>query len=484
MTSPQEPLEVDFRTVGRAVARGWVRIVVGIICGLITAAIILWVVPARFEGHSLVLIRTPQDASGLLKQKLGPLSELAPSAMGLGGKDDIETELALMQSRSVLGRVVDSLRLQARTVDPDRIPSTRIVDSLRLAGRFKPHKLALQAGKNDIPEGSVWANAQVGKSAEVKLFDREDAIDELADHLEVRTQGGDVVRIRYRGLDSLTAARVPNLLVDIYLARRHTTDRGLNQRRFEFLIAKGDSVNADLRHAARDLRDTQETQRLFDAEPEAKAIFERVAVIETRLAEIRADQATLDSVLARSGRPGFDARLVAGVPSLLKSPAVNEIVSQLEKSEGQRGALLAQYTDDAPAVVALAHVADSLRAALVPIARTFGESLARQRSSLEHDLASIQTRINALPAQSESVGLRQVALKQIALLSTGMGSQLLEARLAAISEGGDVRLIDEAVAPRKVAFPRPAITFAICILLGFALGLSAALVGAPRATPV
>ena len=65
-----------------------------------------------------------------------------------------------------------------------------------------------------------------------------------------------------------------------------------------------------------------------------------------------------------------------------------------------------------------------------------------------------------------------------------MGSQLLEARLAAISEGGDVRLIDEAVAPRKVAFPRPSITFAICIVLGLALGISAALVYVPRATPV
>ena len=484
MMSAPEPLEVDFQTVGRAVIHGWARIVAGAVVGLVTAIVIVLTVPARFEGHSLVLIRTPQDASGLLKQKLGPLAEFAPSAMGLGSKDDIETELALMQSRSVLGRVVDSLRLQARTMDPDRIPSTQIIDSLRLTGRFKPHRIEILAGKNDVAEGTLWAKTQVGKGADVKLYDREDAIDELSDHLEVRTQGGDVVRIRYRGLDSLTAARVPNLIVAIYLARRHTTDRGLNQRRLEFLIAKGDSINTDLHNAARDLRQTQEMQKLFDAEPEAKAIFERVAVLETRLAEIRADQSTLDSVLVRAARPGFDARLVAGIPSLLKSPAVNEIVSQLEKSEANRGGLLAQYTDDSPVIVALTHVADSLRAALVPIARSFGESLAHQRSSLERDLAAIQTRINAFPAQGESIGLRQVALKQISMLSTGMGSQLLEARLAAISEGGDVRLIDEAVAPRKVAFPRPAITFAICILLGLALGISAALVRAPRVTPV
>lgn len=480
MTSGPEPLELDLGTVARAIGRGWARIVIGVILGVITAAIVVLFVPARFEGRSLVLIRTPQDASGVLKQRLGPLAELAPSAMGLGSKNDIETELALMQSRSVLGRVVDSLRLQAWTMNPGRIPSSRIVDSLHLTGRFKPRKVALQAGRNDLPEGSVWGSATEGQGAQVKLYDREDAIDELADHLEVRTQGGDVVRIRYRGLDSLTAARVPNLVVDIYLARRHTTDRGLNQRRLEFLVAKGDSVNGDLRRAARDLRDTQEMQKLFDAEPEARAIFERLATLETTLAEIRADQATLDSVLARSGRPGFDPRLVAGVPSLLKSPAVNEIVSQLEKTEGQRGALLAQYADDAPAVVALARVADSLRAVLVPLARTFGESLVRQRASLERDLATIQAHIDALPGKSESVGLRQASLKQVALLSAGMGSQLLEARLAAITEGGDVRLVDEAVAPRKVAFPRPSMTFAICIPLGFALGLSAALLRAPR----
>jgi uncharacterized protein involved in exopolysaccharide biosynthesis len=480
----QQPLEVEPAALVRAAMKGWMLVLAGAALGALAAVAIVVFVPPTFEGRALVLIKTPQDASSMLKSRLGPLSELAPSALGLGsGKEDVATELALFQSRSVLGRVVDSLRLQFRPVEPNRVPPSGEVDSLRLDGRFKPRKVTLHAGKNEFPEGQVFVSSKISGDIRARLFDREDAIDDLADALDVRTQGGDAVRVRYRGFDSLTAAAVPNLATDIYLARRHTTDRGLNQRRFEFLLAKADSVGGDLRRAARDLRQTQDVQNLFDAEPAAKSLFERLAALETQRAEVHAEEITLDSVLARAGRPGFDPRLVAGVPSLLKSPAVNDLVSQIAKTDAQRGSLLAQYSDSAPGVLALARVSDSLRVQLVPLARTFGESLHRQRVSLEGEIAAASASLSALPGQSETVALREAAVKRIVTLDIGMGAQLLDARLAALTEVGDVRLVDAAVAPRKVAFPRPAWTFAICILLGITLGLSIVFLGAASERP-
>ena len=63
--------------------------------------------------------------------------------------------------------------------------------------------------------------------------------------------------------------------------------------------------------------------------------------------------------------------------------------------------------------------------------------------------------------------------------SFGMGAQVLSARLAALAEGGDVRLIDQAVSPRRVTFPRPLPTVAICLVAGAIAGLVIALVGVP-----
>jgi uncharacterized protein involved in exopolysaccharide biosynthesis len=131
-------------------------------------------------------------------------------------------------------------------------------------------------------------------------------------------------------------------------------------------------------------------------------------------------------------------------------------------------------------VVSLGRVADSLRAGLVPLARTFGEALARQRRSLETDVAQVNARIASLPAKSELVGLRTATLKQIATLNAGMTQLLLQARLAAIGEGGEVRLVDRAVEPRKVEFPRPSYTYTFGALAGCIAGLCVALVRVPR----
>jgi len=60
-----------------------------------------------------------------------------------------------------------------------------------------------------------------------------------------------------------------------------------------------------------------------------------------------------------------------------------------------------------------------------------------------------------------------------------MGAQVLTARLAALAEGGDVRVIDEAVSPRRVTFPRPLPTIAMGLVGGAIAGFVIALLGVP-----
>jgi uncharacterized protein involved in exopolysaccharide biosynthesis len=64
-------------------------------------------------------------------------------------------------------------------------------------------------------------------------------------------------------------------------------------------------------------------------------------------------------------------------------------------------------------------------------------------------------------------------------MNVGMGAQVLSARLAALAVGGDVRLIDEAVAPRRVTFPQPIPTIIIGLVGGAIAGLVVVLLGVP-----
>ena len=484
MTVEAVPFVIDLRVAADVLRRRALVILGGIIAGALAAAAILLFVPPRFDGRAMMLIRTSSsglDPTAMVKDKMGALSELMPSSLGLGGtEEEFATELALLQSRAVLGAVVDSLALEVIPRKPDRVPANSIVDSVRLTGRFKPIKVPLVAGVNRFPNVTLWAK----QGSEVKLLDREDAIDEMVDRLSVRKSGGNAVEITYHARDSVTAARVPNLVAAIYVVRRKTVDRGLNQRRLEFLAAKADSVRGDLRHSADVLADVAKRAGAgATPEIEGRALAEQTGLLEAKLSEIKASEAALDSFVTASTQRGFDPRRLAGIPDLLKSPAVNELVSQMAKVETDRTVLLASRPETSPQVIALGRARDSLAGQLMPLATSFRQSLSRQHASLEQDVQILHAQISRLPGQAAALAKEQAEMARLAAMNVGMGAQVLTARLAALAEGGDVRLIDEAVSPRRVTFPRPLPTIALCLLGGAVVGFLLALVGVPLAAP-
>jgi uncharacterized protein involved in exopolysaccharide biosynthesis len=464
-----EAVAVSLKTRARAIA-------IGTLLGAATGAAIVAFVPPRFDGRAMLLIRTTSiDPLSAATSKMGPLAELIPGALGGNTDADLSTELALLESRATLGTVVDSLRMQVVPASPGRVPAASIVDSLRLNGRFKPSKVSLTPGRQTVPLGSIWAS----RPAKVKLLDREDAIDQLDERLNVRRIAGNAVEITYAARDSVSAAQVPNLVANIYMARRLTVDRGLNQRRLEFLNAKADSIRGDLRSSADVLAATSQRSGV-SAAPEigARALADESTALESRLAEIRATERALDSLL-KSGSQ-FDVRSIAGFPDLLRSPAINEILSQMAKVNTERTVLLARVPENHPQAVAYARAADSLAALMTPIATSYRNSIGQQRASLERDLQRVGNALFRFPVASSAVLKDQAEVERLAAINLGMGAQVMEARLAAMLEGGDVRVVDAAVSPRKVSFPRPTLTLATFTFLGLLAGVAYALLGLRR----
>ena len=470
------PLETDLFGLILHVLSEWKLVLGATGAGLFVGLGVLFFAPARFDGSALVLIRTESDALNAAVTGALPVQGLPTSFLGGGLKDELETELAILQSRAVAAVVVDSLRLQLRAVSPSRIAPLSFVDSMRLPGRFQKFTASLVPGRNELPPGVVYVRATAPRSLRVKVSDREDAIDEFTDRLNVRKAGGEVVRVTYQARDSVTAAAAPNLLVATYLVRRKTVDRGLNQRRFEFMANASDSIAREMRAAADVRRAIQDANNLPALEPTARALIEQAVDLETKLTVQRAEEVAFDSALSAGG----DVRRLAAIPAFLRSPAVNDLVAELAKLETERQSLLATAPPTAPAVRAVELAKDSLRAQLAPMASTYRTSLVEQRRVLQNDLAATRQRIKQLPAAGEALFLAESRLGRLSVLDNGMGQQVLQARLAALSEGGDVRVIDPAVSPRKVAFPRPALTLAAATALGLLLGLGLALIRTPR----
>src|SRR6185437_4087160 len=105
---------IDLADIGRAFRRGWRAVIAFLLLGTIAAiGVILWA-PRQFEGSTTLVVRE-SSASGSLLSRLGLPGDVGNLlSAGGGSKSSQETELQILNSRSIIAQVIDSLGLQVR----------------------------------------------------------------------------------------------------------------------------------------------------------------------------------------------------------------------------------------------------------------------------------------------------------------------------------------------------------------------------------
>ena len=268
------------------------------------------------------------------------------------------------------------------------------------------------------------------------------------------------------------------LLISLYLRERKTIDKGVNQRRFEFLTIQADSLNRQLLAAQHDLRKQQEASGVLDPEISGKAILEADFKLREQLESVIVEQVALNDLIPQVASGKIDARRLAAYPSFLKSPGINELLSQLGRLEGERAGLLQQRTETEPNVAGRTAAIKVIEAQLLPLANTYASSLAKQRTELERMRDSLDAQLGSLPGAAESGLTLQRDVKRLSATELAVQAQRVEARLAAIGEGGDARQVDIAEPMKKPAFPTPAISYGVGGGAGLVIGIIAALMAA------
>jgi uncharacterized protein involved in exopolysaccharide biosynthesis len=457
---------------------------------------VLLFAPRRFEGKATILARPGTGSSASIGGRVPGLGELMGGLAGLGGGGSMETELQVLRSRALAGKLVDSLQLQFRVRAPTRIPPLALIERSEMPGAFEPKRyeftrqssgvyrtiegdrpVDLTPGKPGALEvGTVTLRAgELPERFVVSVLDREDAITRVSKKLTITKAGGDIARIVYLGDDSVTAAAGANALVKFYLDRRLTTDRGTNQRRVEFVTAQFDSTARELARTERDLRRYQEESKVLDAEVTGQVELEMTANLRRVFTETQVDEGAIKQFLAQADDGRLTSRDLAAYPKFLQGSSVSPLVAQLAVLETQRIGLLERRTERDPEVQALDKSMQAIEASILNMARSYAGAVTRQREQMQQRLDSMQGALLALPAAAERGGRLQRDVKRLTQIFTALEAQLVEARLAAIGEGGDVRQVDFAVPQRAAAFPKAMLTLGLGAAGGLLAGLVAAL---------
>lgn len=487
---------VDLANVVRTLRRGWRAVIAFTLLGAVAAVAVVLFAPPKFTGSASIVLKSGSEggASSVLSQLTG-LGGAAQGILGGAVKSPVETELEVLNSRELAGRVIDSLGLQARVITPRSIAPGAIVSNVHLASAFKKARFAFTRQGNSyrvtgadnftatapagapvtLPVGTIELAPTAPASFTLDLMDHEDAIARLQKSLNAAKSAGEVARITYKGDDSLTAAAVPNALIAEYLARRKTTDRGVNERRVEYLSATMDSVNRQLADAEHQLKLVRQSSHVFDPQANGKADFDEAAALRERLTELEVEQGALSALISQAAAGTISPRQLAAFPTFLKSPGINSLIGQLSEVDSKRFELLGTRTPNDPEVQALAQSAKNLEGQLLPLARAYATSVTTQRSDVQAQLDTIDATLAALPSAAEANIRLQRQVLQLGTIYGGMQAQLVDARLAAIGEGGEAEPLDLATPPKKPSFPRPLVTLGAGIAGGLFCGMVAAL---------
>jgi uncharacterized protein involved in exopolysaccharide biosynthesis len=491
---------IDVAELVTNIRRGWPAVLGGIAFGLLVAVGVIFFVPARFSATSSIIDRASESPAGALRSKLtgslaGAAADLLPGGLG-GASTPVETEMQVLSSRALAGEGVDSLGLQLRIRGPRRLPSNQIFVMASFPGSFKKRTLEFRqiaggrfhvSGSGQEVDVSAGVEAEVGGGRitlartdlpdhfNVDVYDREEAITRFQRKLAVSKAGGEVLDVAFQADDSLTAAAVPNLLVRRYLERRRTSDRGVNQRRVDFLSLAADSIERALTGAENALRRQQEASGVLDPVVVGKLTLERAGELRKEAGTLDVERGALGQMLDQLAQGRLTPRQVAAFPTFLRSQGINDLLSQLSTLETKRLQLLSTLTAQDPAVLAATEGVKNIEAQLPPLARVYASSLDRERADISRQLDTLTSAIERLPTNSEA-GLRlQRNVLQLAQVNAAVRAQLVEAKLDAVGDGGDVRLLDVAQPPRKVSFPQPALTLAAGAGAGLVIGVLVAL---------
>lgn len=483
---------VDLREIGAGLRRGWRWIAGGALVGIALGAISLAFLRPQFEATTAVLFRNQVEGTQSILARLGGLS--GGLFGGMAGASEVGTEIKILTSRSVVGEVVDSLLYHVEVRVPRATSPSELFAEFHVGPdadgaeyTFKrtekgfivegpgASSIAVPGRPYEITDGVLVLQAgSLPDRFSISITPREDAIAAVQEEISGEFTG-EFVELTFRAQDPSTAATLLNSLVAAYLTRRRTTDRGVNQHRYEFLTGHTDSIARQLAVAERELRDYQEASGVLDPEMTGNMELERTMVVQAELEHIDNQIRAIRGLIERGSTGQLSARELAAYPTFLNNPAINDVLARLLELETDRAQLLETRTERDSDVIARTQAIRHLEGRLRELGRDYLTGMTRQQTELRRSLAGHQSQLGELPRHAEETLRRVREVRRLSETLIALQSQLVQARLGAISEGGEVRQIDRAVIPRRSVFPNPVLNLLGGLFGGLFFGMVAAM---------
>lgn len=457
-------------------------------------------------GLTPLLPKTYKSSATLLLDKQGPRDNSPALAVleRLGRGSQIETEMNLLQSRSVIAPVVDQLDLHVVVLadgnelrpnavfpefdaGPDALPGDyrilpgphghyQIVDaqadapiaqlSSDSAVRFAGLTVRLPAR---VPYKDVTIRTALFPAVVEKLQKR---VDVSLVHREA-----DLIKLVCKGPTPAAAQQLCEGVAANYLRLRTELQGAEASATAAFLREQVARVGAQLSTAEDSVEAYARQHEVAALEQQASQETQQFAQVQAQRDQLEAERAALAGLM--SGIEQSDSRRyedLVGFPTLLKNQAVTSLLVSLMDMQNRRSDLALRRTERNADLAALDARIGEIKQQLQAIATSYRQGLVLQIKSLDLTLRQMGQRLAAIPGeQVRSARLQRQAsvLEDVYRL---LETRRREAEVAEAVKLPNIHVVDAASLPFAPSWPKLPVNLVLGVFLGLASGIGLAAV--------
>jgi len=432
----------------------------------------------------------------------------------LGEVGQIQTEISLLSSRSVVEPVVDDLNLHV-TVLADGVPK-RPSDVFPefVAARDAPageYRLVPVPDSTrtyqvrDVSDGrdnlvavaspdSLTHFAGIGlrmpRTADAaKLVMRVEAFSHAVEHTQRRiaaalvNREADLIELSCKGGTPQTAQQVCDRVSRSYMRLRTDLQRADATATAAFLRDQVARLGDQLRAVEDTIAAYARGHQVVALGQRASEETQQDIQVQAQRDQLEAEHDALTTLIhGIDSTPGSTTRFrdLAGFPALLKNEAVTGLLASLNDLENRRVDLALRRTDQNADLMAVDTRIADIEGQLHAIASSYEQGLALQIRSLGGTQSDLSRRLAAIPGEQIQTARLERARKGIEDVYQMLRMRLQEAEVAEAVKLPSVRIVDGASLPFRPSSPRVALNLALGLVMGLGCGVALAILRGVR----
>lgn len=418
------------------------RLILLIAAGVaVLATILAFVLPSRYAGEAIIMLDPRSKHITNMQEVVSDLNL---------DNQVIRSEVSIIESRSVLNRVIKDLGLLS---DADFNPSLQGVGWL----------------------GRLFASDKPEEKEKREAIERTLVADVLDDHLKVINDGRSYsITIRYEDRTPERAARIANAVADQYLVDQLEVKYDMTQRANAWLSRRMEGLRAEVNDAEKAVEEYKIKNNLVGVGEET-ATQKQLEAINPQLLQARAERALAEARL--KGIKDLPRAKLESASVVTSSPLVQQLKQQEAEVRRKEADLATRYGDRHPMIINVRNELASIRAKVAEETDKVLASLQNDFDIASGKVKGMEEELARLEGQTGSGNRAMITLRQLqreAQATRSLYEGFLN-RFKQVAEQqdmniADARIVARAEVPLSPFFPKPAMFALFGLCFGFVVG--------------